>query len=62
MSQHDRLVQEAEEAINAVFGDKSVSQQQTIDSLENLQDLISTSIEAIKSDVARDTGDLGDET
>jgi hypothetical protein len=39
-SKHDELVEAAKQAINAVFGDMSVSRKQTKDSLKELRDEI----------------------
>ena len=48
---HDQLVQEAQEAIERVFSDMSVSQQTTKDSLETLAGDIEIRIEAIECDM-----------
>lgn len=50
-SPHDRLVDAAKEAISKVFGDTSVSQQTTIESLEDLADDLNGMIEGIKEDL-----------
>jgi len=54
---HQLLFDEALEAIQELFGDKSVSQKKTIDSLENLAAEIEISIEVIKEDLRRDAKD-----
>lgn len=54
---HERLVDEAKEAISKVFGDTSVSQQTTIGSLEDIADDINGMIEGIKEDIQLGRGD-----
>jgi hypothetical protein len=49
-SSHDELVQRARDAIQAVFGDKSVDAGQTAESLGNLQDEIGTMVESLDVD------------
>lgn len=44
---HGRRVIAAEEAVRAVFSDTSVSQQQTRESLEGIQQLIREQLEAL---------------
>lgn len=51
MTNHEKLVEAAEEAINAVHGDTSVEQRQTVESLselvshaENLQSIVEQEI------------------
>ena len=55
-TQHEELVLTAKDAINDVFGDKSVSQEQTIKSLDALALYIRISIEAIEEDLRRGIG------
>lgn len=53
MADHDEKVEAAKAAIGDVFGDSSVSQQQTIEALEELAGEIEGYIAAIKSDMER---------
>lgn len=48
---HAALVEEAREALAAVFGDSSVSQTQTLESLEELKDEIENYVEGIEEDL-----------
>jgi len=48
-----RLYKQAKEAIQALFGDTSVTQEQTLESLELLADEIGMLIEAIEADLER---------
>lgn len=48
---HDALVEEATEAIQAVHGDTSVSQQETINSLRTLMGECEMLIQAVESDM-----------
>jgi hypothetical protein len=43
------------EAIDALFGDTSVSKQVTLDDLEELQSDIETKIDALEADIKNDT-------
>jgi len=54
MSKGDRLMEAAEEAIDEVFSDRSVSQRETIARLNNLMACIEIKIAAIKSDLKRE--------
>lgn len=49
MAKHNKLVDQAKEAINSVFGDRSVGQSATRNSLEELQELIESNLEALKA-------------
>lgn len=54
---HERLLDEAKEAISKVFSDTSVSQQTTIESLEDLADDLNGMIEGIKEDIRKGDSD-----
>lgn len=54
---HDELKEKALKAVNAVFGDTSVSQQQTLDSLEEIASEIDTLATGIRADMARETSE-----
>lgn len=47
MSTHDKLVEAAKEAINAVFSDQTVDQEQVLESLEELQSEIEIDIDSL---------------
>ena len=47
MTSHEKLVEDANEAINRVFGDTSVSKDKTEGSLEELVDNIKAMLETI---------------
>ena len=49
---HSYLLDAAKEAINAVFSDRSVDRSQVIDSLQDLQNLVDSSLEALENDQA----------
>ena len=44
---HDELVEAAKQAINAVFGDRSVDPKQTKESLKDLKDEIDILVDAL---------------
>ncbi len=48
MSERDDLIQKAEDAITAVFSDRSVSQTQTEQDLEDLQDFVSEMLDTLE--------------
>lgn len=50
MSDHDKLVEKAKEAINRVFNDRSVSPQQTRTSLIDLNDEIAVLLDTLPED------------
>ncbi len=50
---HAKLVERAKEAAQAVHGDTTVSQDQTIESLRELIDEIEVMISAVEQDIAR---------
>jgi osmotically-inducible protein OsmY len=54
---HERLLDAAKEAVSKVFGDTSVSQQTTIESLEDIADDINGMIAGIKEDIQAGRGD-----
>lgn len=51
---HDQLYQRAKEAIDAIFSDTSISQQETINSLETLREEIGIMINSIQHDLDMD--------
>ena len=53
---HERLMAKASEYIRRVHADQSVSLEQTLDSLELLQDKILDCIIAVKEDIERKNG------
>ena len=53
MKSHKLLIEEAEQAIDEVFGDDRVSQRQTISDLRGLEDNINIKISAIEGDLKR---------
>ena len=53
---HKELVRAAEEAIEEVAGDTSVSQEQTVESLEDLQAMIESRKDAVKADIRAGRG------
>ena len=53
-SNHERLCQLADEAIDEVYGDTSVSQQETLNSLEAIASKIEDSMATIRSDLAKE--------
>ena len=50
---HDELVQEAKDAIDAVFSDGSVCRSKTIESLEDIASHLELSIEPLKAEEER---------
>lgn len=50
-SAHDDLVKAARDAINAVFGDRSVPPETTVESLEDLAADIEANVTAIEDDL-----------
>ena len=48
MNCRDMLIHEAEEAINALFSDQSVSQEETASDLKELQGFIDTLLDALE--------------
>jgi len=46
-------VDEAREAISRVFGDTSVSQEETLDAMQELEDYVTSNIDALKEDISR---------
>ena len=48
MTRHANLIEDAKEAIDNVFSDRSVSPATTLDSLEGLRDDLDMQIEALK--------------
>lgn len=55
-TRHNKLVETAKAAIEAVFSDTSVSQQQTLESLEDLADAIQVQQQCIRFDLRRTIG------
>jgi hypothetical protein len=53
MTDHDALLEAAEEAIDAIFGDRSVPQLTTQESLQTLAGMCEDRIAAIDADLAR---------
>lgn len=53
MKAHDTLVQEAREAIDAVFGDSNVDLQTTLNSLEELAGEINDKVLALSEDIRK---------
>ena len=53
MTGHRKLCEIAEEAIDDVFSDRSVTPEKTMDSLEDLSAMIDLKIECIKSDLRK---------
>jgi hypothetical protein len=62
-SKHELLCEAAEEAINAVHGDDSVSREQTHTSLEELVEHTEVCISAVATDIRNSdsTGDSGED-
>ena len=54
---HKKLVEQARAAINAVFSNRSVGPETTIEALEELSDFIEASIEALRDDLKRREGE-----
>ena len=52
--EHSDLIQAAEKAIDAVFGDRSVPAATTLESLGGLRDHIDSSMDALREDLERD--------
>lgn len=50
---HKTLVEQAEDKIQDVFGDRSVSAEKTLDSMMYLRDIIQVNIDALKEDLNR---------
>ena len=53
MTTHQRLFEEAYQAINAVFSDQSVSHEQILESIELLGDEVGVLIDAIGEEIER---------
>jgi hypothetical protein len=53
MDGHEELLETAKRAINAVFGDTSVSRGQTRESMKELRDEIDTMLEAMDEEETR---------
>ena len=51
MTDHMELIERANEAINEVFSDTSIPQQDTLYSLKGLRDEINTMIDAVEHDL-----------
>jgi len=54
MTDHLQLMEEAKAAIDKVFGDKSVDQKATLESLDELISIIEIHMEAIEADLEED--------
>ena len=58
MTKNEILFKAAEDAVNALFNDKSVKQNVTIDRLEYIRSNIDVMIESIDVDEDEDEGDI----
>lgn len=54
MPKHEQLLQDAKDAIDEVFCDKTVNPAKTLESMEELEDLVKSSIDALRSDLGAD--------
>jgi hypothetical protein len=53
---HEQLMKDAENAINAVFGDTSVSKTESLEALQDLRVTIDGCIAAIRDDIKLEEG------
>jgi DeoR/GlpR family transcriptional regulator of sugar metabolism len=54
VTRHEKLIQAAKDAIDAVFSDTSVSQRQTLEDLGELADELEIKQECIRNDIKED--------